>query len=178
MMNEKDIEHLLTAFYNGDTTQIEEALLREYFDDPNIPENRRVDRDLFLALHDSSHIRIPQGFSERLEQRIDRHIKETDAGNKNKSVQPGIKRLFIGIGSIAATLLLLAGIFFFREKSTVESYAITDTFTDPQEAALVAERALMLVSLNLNKGLSPLEKVKESMDKTNKLLNENLHLNK
>ncbi|MDR0394425.1 MAG: hypothetical protein LBH77_04625 [Tannerella sp.] len=179
MVNEKDIEQLLTAFYNGDTTQEEEALLKEYFNGTNIPENRHTDRDLFLALYDSSHIRVPQGFSERLEHRIGSYIKETGATPGNKPAQAKTRRLFAGIGSIAAALLFLAGIFFFQEgeKTSGESDAITDTFTDPREAALVAERTLTLVSLNLNKGLSSLEKVKESMDKTNELLNEKLHFN-
>jgi hypothetical protein len=179
MIDEKKIEQLLTAFYNGDTTQEEEALLQEFFHDPDIPENWYADRDLFHALYDSSHIRIPQGLSERLGHRIDKHIKETGATTENKSAQPKIRRLFTGIGSIAAALLFLAGIFFFQgeDKTSGKSDAITDTFTDPLEAALVAERTLTLISLHLNKGLSPLGKVKESMDKTNELLNEKLHFN-
>jgi hypothetical protein len=54
---------------------------------------------------------------------------------------------------------------------------ITDTYTDPREAAVAAEKILTMVSVNLNKGFLPLEKTRESIEKTNELLNENLKLN-
>lgn len=171
MTDEKKIERLLTAFYNGDTTLEEEALLQKFFNDTNISENWYADRDLFHALYDSSHIHISKDFLERLEHQIDNHIKKTGKASRTK-----VKRLFISIGSVAAAVLLFAGIFFFHDKYSVKNDVLTDTFTDPLEAAIVAEKVLALVSSNLNKGLSPLEKLKENMNKTNELLNESLNL--
>jgi hypothetical protein len=179
MTNDKKIERLLTAFYNGDTTQEEETLLQKFFNNTNISENWSADRDLFYALYDSSHIHIPEESLKRLEHQIDNHIKKTGITSKNIFLRTKkTKRLYISIGSIAAAVLLLAGIFFFHDKSSVKNDVLTDTLTDPQEAAIVVEKVLALVSSNLNKGLSPLEKVKYSINKTNELLNENLNLNK
>jgi hypothetical protein len=182
MTDEKKIKQLLRAFYNGDTTQDEEALLREFFNDENLSEKWYVDRNLFHALYDSSDIHMPEGLSERLEGKVDRYIKETDITNEKKyrtvNFHRKIKRLFISIGSIAAAILFLTGIFFFYDKSSTENDVVADTFTNPQEAAIAAEKVLVLVSSKLNKGLSLLEKAKESMDKTNELLNESFNLNR
>jgi hypothetical protein len=172
MTDENKIKQLLTAFYNGDTTQEEESLLRQFFDDKNIPEKWHTDRDLFHTLYDSSGICIPEGFSERLEHQINSHIRKTGFTDVSRTK---IKRLWIGTGSIAAAILLLTGIFFFHGESPVKKDAITDTYTDPQEAAAAAEKILALVSSKLNEGLSPLEKAKESIDKTNELLTKNLN---
>lgn len=180
MIDDNKIEKLLEDFYNGTTTQEEETFLYQFFNDKNSSEKWHVERDLFHALYDPSHIHIPEGFSERLEHQIDRHIENTSAINESKTVvsHTKIKRLLIGMGSIAAAILLFTGIFFFHDKSSVKNDTLTDTYTDPQEAAIVAEKILALVSSSLNKGLSPLEKAKESIDKTNELLNENLNFNK
>ncbi|MDR1114826.1 MAG: hypothetical protein LBL33_01475 [Tannerella sp.] len=169
MVDDKLIEKLLTAFYNGDTTREEEAILREFFNTKEISEKWNVDRTLFYALYDSSEIDVPKGFSERLENNIDKF----NVSKENKR----IRHLFTGAGSIAAAILLLAGIFFFHNRPLSDSNMMTDTYTDPQEAAIVAEKIITLVSVNLNKGFSPLEKVKENIDKTNEILNENFKLN-
>jgi hypothetical protein len=180
MIDEDKIKKLLATFYNGDTTQEEETLLQEFLNDKNISEKWYEDRDLFHILYDSSGHCIPKGLSERLEHCIDRHIRKTATVNENKTVavRKKIKRILISTGSIAAAILLFTGIFFFHDKPSVKNNVITDTYTDPKEAAIVAEKILALVSTNLNKGLSPLEKAKESIDKTNELLNESLNLNR
>jgi hypothetical protein len=168
MTDEKLIKKLITAFYNGDTTQEEETVLRVFFDTENLSEKWNADRDLFRALHDPSEIKLPEGLSERLENHIDKYIKK-------KTKKTGY--LLISAGSIAAAILLLMGIFFFHEQSSADNDGmITDTYTDPREATIAAEKILTLISVNLNKGFLPLEKTKESIDKTNELLNKNLKL--
>jgi hypothetical protein len=177
MTDERLIKKLITAFYNGDTTQEEETILQKFFDTKNISEKWNADRNLFYALHDPSEIKLPKGFSERLENNIDRYIKET--GHSNKVAKNRFKTgyLLISAGSIAAAILLLTGIFIFHEPSFSGDDMITDTYTDPREATVVAEKVLTLISVNLNKGFLPLEKTKKSIDKTNELLNKNLKLN-
>jgi hypothetical protein len=173
MINEKLIEKLLTAFYNGDTTREEESILREFFNAKKIPEKWNVDRTLFHALYDPSEISVPKDFSKRLKNNIDKYIKETDISKKSKK----IRHLFTVAGSIAATILFLVGIFFFHDRPFSSNERITDTYIDPQEAAIVAGKIITMVSVNLNKGFLPLEKTKENINKTNKILNENLKLN-
>ena len=177
MTDENKIEELLKAFYNGDTTPEEELLLMEFFNSKNLDEKWHTDRDILISLYDSSEITLPEGINERLEKALDIHITETSA--PEKEVQHKIiplhsktRRLFIAVTSSAAAILLCIGIILVSDRHR-PSDMIADTYTNPKEAAIAAEKALMLVSAKLNKGLSPLEKVKESVDKTNELLNEN-----
>jgi hypothetical protein len=182
MTDEKLIQTLLTAFYNGETTQKEETVLREFFSMKNIPEKWNIDRNLFHTLYDPSLIDIPEKFSERLEKNFDRYIKQKE--NINQYTKPKkiitlhiVKRLLIATGSIAASILLFIGIFLSYNKLFDNHNIITNTFTDPQEAAIAAEKILMLVSVNLNKEFLPLKKTKDSINKTKEILNNNLITN-
>jgi hypothetical protein len=170
---ENKIEQLLEAFYNGYTTPEEEAMLSEYLNSDNIDERRQTDKDIFNALYDTADIPLPEGMTERLETAIDKHIAET---SEQKGKKISFNRLYVAISSAAAVVLLCVALFFATEKQSQTNY-IADTFSDPKEAALAAEQALLFVSNKLNQGLSPLEKVTESVDKTNKLLNETITIN-
>ena len=177
MTDENKIEQLLKAFYNGDTTPEEEALLLNFFNSKSLHEKWHTDRDIFNALCDSSEIALPKGINERLEKAIDNHIAETstqknEIQHKKLPLHSRTRRLFMAVTSSAAVILLCIGIFIFSDRRN-PSDMIVDTYTNPKEAAMAAEQALMLVSTKLNQGLSPLGKVKDSMDKTNELLNEN-----
>jgi hypothetical protein len=182
MTDEKLIRTLLIAFYNGKTTQEEEAVLREFFNMKNISEEWDIDRKLFHALYDQSVVEVSEKFSERLEKNIDLYIKQKN--DNSKYIKPKkiidrhfIRRLSITAGSVAATILLLLGIFLSYNKFPNKNDVVTDTFTDPHEAAVVAEKILMAVSVNLNKGLLPFKKIKENVDKTNEILHENMIIN-
>lgn len=169
MIDDKKIEQLLVTFYKGDTTPEEEALLVAFFNCDNIDEKWQDDKNIFHVLYNDTHLPLPKGFSERLENSIDNYIEKTTS-SKNKPVSK-TRKLFIGISSAAAVIVLCAGLFFNTTKDP-QPQMIADTFSNPEEAAIAAEQALVLVSNKLNQGLQPLEKVKESMDKTNELLNE------
>jgi hypothetical protein len=177
MTDENKIEQMLKAFYNGDSTPEEEVLLLKLFNNKDLEEKWHTDRDILIALHDSSDITLPEGISERLENALDNHIAETSI-TENKLPAKKIplfsktRRLYIAVASSAAAILLCIGIFFATENRHKQNM-IADTYTNPEEAAIAVEKALMLVSTKLNQGLSPLEKVQDSVDKTNELLNDN-----
>ena len=186
MTDEKKIEQLMNAFYNGDTTPEEEALLLDFFNNKSLNENWYADRDMFNALYDSSEITLPEGMTERLEKAIDKHIAEniivehptktTIPDNEVQIFAAKSRKIFMVISSAAAVILLCVGLFFINNEKPSSQF-IADTYTNPKDAAVAAEQALMLVSDKLNKGFSSLEKVREGTDKTNKLLNENFKIN-
>jgi len=163
MIDENFIEQLLAAFYNGDTTPEEEEVLLNFFKNEDINEKFKADSALFQTLYDSSRIPLPEGLSQRLEKAIDKHITGSP-----------FRKMFIRILSAAAVILLCIGLFFYTRKQD-EFQFIADTYSNPEEAAVAAEQALMLVSTKLNQGLSPLEKVKESVNITNQVLNQNFY---
>ena len=166
MTDDKKIEQLLDAFYNGDTTPEEERLLTQFFNGKNVSEKWHTDRDLLHVLYDPARIPLPKGLSEKLESVIDNHIAKT-ANRKSKT---RIRKLYISILSVAAVALLCIGLFFAIDRPSDKDF-IADTYTNPEEAAIAAEQALLFVSAKLNQGLSPLEKVRESVNKTNEILN-------
>ena len=177
MTDENKIEQMLKAFYNGDSTPEEEALLLKFFNSKDLEEKWHMDRDVLMALNDSSEIMLPEGISERLESAIENYISESsipenEIPGKKIPLHSKTKRLFIAVVSSAAAILLCIGIFFASENRKLPDM-IADTYTNPEEAAIAAEQALMLVSTKLNQGLSPLEMVKDNIDKTNELLNDN-----
>jgi hypothetical protein len=181
MSEEKKIEQLLAAFYNGDTTPEEEEFLMKFFNNADLNEKWHTDRALFHVLYDPSRISLPKGLSERLERTIDSHMAATidhpfvpkTTGRKSTSKT---RRLFISMSSAAAVAILCIGLFFTFDKTSKSDF-IADTYTNPEEAAIVAEQTLLFISAKLNQGLHPLEKVKENIHKTNELINEHLKLN-
>ena len=181
MTEENKIEQLLNAFYKGDTTTEEEAILLKYFNSKSFNEKWHSEKDILNALYDLSEITLPDGINERLENVLDNHIAETftkKSEMQHKKIPLYFKtiKLYLAIISSAAAILLCACLFLAYERRS-SSDLIVDTYTNPEEAAIAVEQALMLVSTKLNQGLTSLEKVKESIDKTNELINENLKIN-
>ena len=162
MADVNKIERLLADFYNGDTTPEEENFLAQFFNNHEISEKWYMDRDLFAALYHPSRIQLPEGVSERLASVIDKYVAETTRKTQTR-------KLYVRILSAAAVALLCIGLFFTQQRTSKQDF-IADTYTNPEEAAIAAEQALLFVSAKLNQGLSPLKTVKESVNKTNEIL--------
>lgn len=168
MTDQNKTARLLADFYNGDTTPEEEKYLAHFFNNHKISEKWRIDRDLFHALYNPVPISLPEGLSERLEIAINRHIGKTSTKSYSK-----LRKLYISLLSAAAVALLCTGIFLAVDRPSGKDF-IVDTYTNPEEAGIAAEKALLFVSAKLNEGLAPLEKVKESVHKTTQIINANL----
>jgi uncharacterized membrane protein YvbJ len=184
MTDEKNIEQLLASFYSGATTPEEEEVLWDFF--KNQPGNKKfqADCELFKMLYDSSRIPLPDGFTERLEKTIDDHILQSSTPQRPEKTidkplsgitKQKMRKLYIQISSVAAVVLLCMGLFFLTGKRNTSPSFSTDTYTNPEDAAIAVEQALLLVSTKLNQGLTPLEKAQESVNTANQLLNEMLH---
>lgn len=137
-------------------------------------DEKRIEELINKALREESS--LPDGLSERLEKKIDLLAKEeiqlgrtSNAGKQLLSK----RRLFYWTGGIAATILG-AVLFVFSETNNPET-SLTDTYTDPQEAAIAAQNALAIMSANLNKGLNKVNKTSEEIYKVNKILNKQLN---
>ena len=84
------------------------------------------------------------------------------------------RRLEEQINAWAASILLCIGFF----QYDVPSYApdrLHDTYTNPEDAAVAAEKALLLLSHNLNKGISQVNDAGQEIDKVNNILNKHLN---
>ena len=114
---------------------------------------------------------LPEGLSRRLEQQIDRWEAQEEKG---KQFQLHKHPIFYWISGIAASLLLCVGVFFHATSSDTQN-KLADTYTDPQEAAIAAEKALLLLSDNLNKGFAQVNEAGAEIRKVNNLLNKHLN---
>jgi len=160
-----NIEQLLQKFYEGATTPDEERQLTDYFlHEDTVDERWKDDQQVFRLLHDTQ-IQVPSGVSERLEEAIMR---------RGKTTLPRRRALLYWISSAAAVVLLCIGLYVAIDKQPQPTMA--DTFSDPEEAALVASQTLAFVSAQLNKGLDMVAEAGQEFEKVNQLLNK--HLNK
>lgn len=161
-----DMDQLIKRFYDGVATPEEERFLKDFFlHSTDIDVRWRADQQLFVALYGEEES-VPAGVSKRLEAMID--------GMGASSPVPVAKRrhLFYRLTGVAAVILLCVGLFFATHRSAEPRMA--DTFNNPEEAALVAERTLAFMSSYLNKGLNQVADAGQEIEKVNEILNKQL----
>ncbi len=114
---------------------------------------------------------LPEGLSRRLEQQIELWVAQEEDKGKRFHLR---KQTFYWMGGIAASLLLCVGIFFYTTLSNTPN-RLADTYTDPQEAAIAAEKALLLLADNLNRGFAQIDNAEKGIQKINNILNKHLN---
>jgi len=166
-MDTGEIKKLIEAFYNGETSAEEEQILFDYFDGENVAEELLDERKIFLQMNEKDNIDIPSG----LEARLDSLIDELARAEETKK-QPKKKQLWAWAGSVAAgiALLIFAGIHFSKEQNPVIP-TVTVAETEDQQKIEEAQKALLLLSSNFNKGVDQLSLVSTNLDKANDILN-------
>lgn len=115
---------------------------------------------------------LPEGLSERLEQQIDTWA----AAEKKKTLRSSFRRrsLYWISGTAAAILLLCVGIAGLKDLETSKQQ-LADTYTNPQEAAIAAGKALAFMSSNLNKGIDQMNDAQQEINNVNRILNKHLN---
>ena len=111
---------------------------------------------------------LPKGLKERLEKQIDA-LAEAERPHIR---WPHARPFRWAIGGIAAALI--GALFWVQLERKTTSPTPADTFSDPKEAALVAEQALVMLSQNLNKGLAQAQSSTEEMRQINQIINKHL----
>ena len=127
-----------------------------------------------LNLKALEQIPIPEGLEERLSAKIDEWEKEEKQQKaKHRPLFPKPLRYT----AAAASVVLVVGIGIqLLNQEKYQNLAEQDTYQDPMQAKMEAERALNLLAMNLNKGMGHLEKAKALSDKTEQTLNDQLKL--
>lgn len=137
-----NIEKLLEAYFEGNTTLAEETKLRNYFTSGKV------------ASHLQGYIPIFEGFSEAKKERFEKDIAITQA----------IRPTFFRKWSIAASVVLLLGI------SSVLYFNNQNGLSAEQEEALMAynkaKETMFLLSESLNKGTSKVTYINEFTENT------------
>ena len=155
-MKVNEIERLLARYYDGETSDTEEKELKRFFTEEDVPAHPAPE--------------IPEG----LESRLSRKIDEWDTGERRTlKIKKHIRALRLQwIGSIAASLLILLSVGLYLYKPYP---APQDTCATPEEAYAQAQKALIMLSSSLNKGIEKVESVQEATGKIQENVNEQLN---
>ena len=147
------IEALLERYYDAQTSEAEEQRLKDFFLHEEVPVHLQAEKEMFLQLQASG---VPEGLEERLSQSIDRW------GKKHRTLR------LQWIGSIAASLLLLFGAGWYLQEPPRK-----DTCATHEEAYAEAQRALVMFSTALNKGIKQMDALHETTERVEKIFTNN-----
>lgn len=170
MMKIFEIEKLIADFYEGKTSVDQEKELFHFFETQEVPPHLLAEKELFQKMYSSCNdIEVPTHLEQKLSHLIDSWEKKEEKG-------PHQKRRITNwhwISGIAASLFLILSMGLYTHLEQQEP-VLTDTYSNPNDAYKEAQKALLLVSDNLNKGVSELENAQKGMNKANKILDEQI----
>lgn len=148
------IEYLLVRFYDGQTSEAEEQMLRQYFASSCCDETLEGERQMFLALAGAAP--AADDLQHRLSRSIDGWATVEHLSTRHT------RRTLVRLTSAAAiALVLVAGATAWLTMSDTKDVAATserDTYTDPRDAYAETQRALLLFSNSINKGLDEIDR--------------------
>ena len=127
--------------------------MKDFFLHEEVPAHLLAEKEMFLQLQASA---VPEGLEDRLSQSIARW------GKKHRTLR------LQWIGSIAASLLLLFGAGWYLQEPTLK-----DTCSTPEEAYAEAQRALVMFSTALNKGIKQMDVLHDTTQKVEKIFTDN-----
>jgi hypothetical protein len=161
-MEYNEIEKLLNRYLEGESTLEEEALLKEYFLQPGLPNEQSEMKELFRYLSEAKLESAPPfDITGELNAVIEKEWKKESTGR--------FRRAYAWAGSAAAVLVIAFGLFQFLIKPEA---VVKDTYKDPKLAYLETKQALMMVSRVMNHNTAKLKyltKVDESFEQVQKI---------
>lgn len=154
-MDTDNIRQLLDRYYDGQTSECEEQVLKDYFLQDDVPPQWATDQRLFRQLYGADMPAV-----DGLEQRLSRQIDSWNRVEKTASRRARTVGLRWIAGMAASLLLLFAiGLLVDRQQKQAQYAVQQDTFDDPRDAYAETQKALMKFSESINKGLNKVENV-------------------
>ena len=135
-MERGQIAQLLEKYWQVETTVEEEKMLEEYFRGTDVPLEWESYRDIFSFYDRERGVKPGEGLEERI----------------MEVVRPR-PRLRGAWWSAAAVIVLGLGLSLYQR----DKPAMKDTYDDPQQALAAVQKALLIASRNMHKGLHPLK---------------------
>ena len=144
------IEDILEKYFQGETSIAEEKQLKEYFSSPNVAQHLEQYKPMFGY------------FSQVKEQKS---TQEIPLKTKKRNVA------WLSIAASAVVLLGVGTYFYVSEKNTTRVVAQSElgTYDDPEEALAATQKALALLSSNVNLGIESVHYIKEYEQSKNKI---------
>ncbi|NCE73156.1 hypothetical protein [Odoribacter sp. Z80] len=169
-MKASEIDKILVRYYDGVTDEAEEKELKRFFTEEDVPAHLLAQKEIFMQLGDFSEPEIPDGLECRLSAKIDEWaICEKRTLKVNRTGQTRAR----WVGSIAAGLFILfsVGICLYKPYSST----MQDTCVTSEEAYVQAQKALVMLSVCLNKGVAKVESLQETTGKVQESVNKQLN---
>lgn len=145
------IEDILEKYFQGETSIAEENQLKNYFSSPDVAQHLEQYKPMFGY------------FSQAKEQKS---TYEIPLQTKKRNVA------WLSIAASAVVLLGIGTYFFVSEKNdtaAVASQTELGTYDDPEEALKATQKALALLSNNVNVGIESVHYIKEYEQSKNKI---------
>ena len=149
-MELNNIENLLEKYFQGETSIAEENQLRAYFSSSNVAQHLEQYKPMFGY------------FSQAKEQKS---TYEIPLQTKKRNVA------WLSIAASAVVLLGIGTYFYTSEKNATPVTAQSElgTYDDPEEALAATQKALALLSNNVNVGIESVQYIKEYEQSKNKV---------
>ena len=145
------IEDIIEKYFQGETSIAEENQLKEYFSSPNVAQHLEQYKPMFGY------------FSQAKEQKS---TYEIPLQSKKRNVA------WLSIAASAVVLLGIGTYFFIseqKETTAVASQTELGTYDNPEEALKATQKALALLSNNVNVGIESVQYIKEYEQSKNKI---------
>lgn len=144
------IEDILEKYFQGETTISEENQLKEYFSSPNVAQHLEQYKPMF-------------GYFSQVKQQ--RSTQNIPLKTKKRNVA------WLSIAASVVVLLSIGTYFYVSEKNTTPVVAQSElgTYDDPEEALAATQKALALLSNNVNVGIESVQYIKEYEQSKNKI---------
>jgi hypothetical protein len=149
-MTTSAIEALLEKYYEGHTSLGEEKTLREFFTSDKVPDHLRIHMPMFIYFNEEQQSGLDdREFEKKFMDRI--MAEQDDVPVVRMHPQRG---RFIYAAGIAASIMLLIGLFFTFRNDVVKTPSGQPMNAEMEIAFTNATEALLMVSGNLNNGLN------------------------
>jgi len=136
------IENLLEKYFEGETTIAEENELKIYFSSSDVAQHLEHYRGMFVY------------FSAAKEQKFEKELPSKITTKKK-----------VAWLSIAASIVILLGLFTFYNQNLTQNQDL-GTYDDPEKAFQETQKALNLLSKNVNVGVEGMQYVQEYQQST------------
>jgi len=164
-MNTSEIEVLLEKYYEGTTSLQEEKDLQYFFQHKYVPAHLESHQKLFVYFTEESkqELSVPD-FDKKITRNLDNQNLETTVIKMHQR-----KNRFVIFTSIAASILILVGLFFTLRQDLLRKETPLQFTVNQEMNFAVANEALLIVSSNLNAGLRQADRL-QVVDKAMKNL--------
>lgn len=173
-MKIEDIKRMLKAYYEGNISSSDEQLLLDYFSGDNISPELADEGFIFVQIHQGDKVDTPSELQEKIQSLID-NLQKSENIKPQSVAQKGKNKIVIwAVTTAACAIVLLSTILILNKpQETIQPYYnhLEDTHSKPEDACIEAQKALLLVSRNLNKGLNRLELANQDVGKMSEIVN-------